>query len=499
MLLGALVYLAANLFASPDTPFLLGGDQASFWLYAQRQLYGEQVYRDFMQFTPPGTALIYLWLFRLFGPRIWVPNLIVMLLGLPVTWLCLRLARRIMRPAYALLAVGLFLVLIYGKLLNATHYWFSLPFALGAILVLQESRTSARAALAGALLGAASFFTQTRGPAAALAVSAVMLLEQYRIQEPWSVYVQRQLSLLAAMITTWLALSMYYLLTLGPGQLWFYQVAYVSQYVTRDPSVLPSLLASFRLPRSLHELSTEFESVVAYGALPVVYVVSLWECWKDRNPASSSGWACSAMLGAVGTAMFLEVAPSINWFRVYCGAATPGILLLVWLVSERVRLPAHALRLAWIGVLGLAAHQTWSRHLAQPVIEQLPAGRVATTAVMGQKLEWFATHTAPGQFFLDAAGLSLYLPLTLRNPIFLETLEDYRENLYVGRNKRELEGRHVQYVLWLPRFDSRRLQLGELRDFFHEHYHRVWTFSDHSEIWERNPDSVPAAPKGTDR
>jgi hypothetical protein len=495
MLLGAVVYLAANLFASLDTPFLLGGDQVFRWMYAQRELYGEQVYRDFMQFTPPGTDLVYLGLFRLFGPRIWVPNLIVMLLGLLLTWLSLRLARTIMRPAQAMLAVALLLVLVYGKLLNGTHYWFSLPFVLGAILLLQESPTLARTALAGALLGAASFFTQTRGPAAALAVSGVMLLERYRMQDPWPAYLQRQLLLLAAMITTWLALSGYYIVTVGPRQLWFFQVTYVRQYVGTGAwwpqSVRPP--GSF----ALRELSAGFETLLAYGVLPLVYAVSLWRCWKYRHEASSKVWACSAMLAMVGIAMFFEVAPGSNWFRVYCGSA-PGILLLVWLASGPSKLSAYAARLAWVGVLGLAAHQTWARHLEAPVIQQLPAGRLAATPIAGEKLAWLAAHTRPGQFFLQAGWPGLYLPLALRNPIFLEDLDGYRENLYIPRSKHELQAKHVQYVMWSPRLESPRYPLGELREFLHAQYHKVWTFSDHDEIWELNPDSGPATARRPD-
>ena len=53
--LGIAVYLYFNLFAFPRTPFLLNGDQAFFWMDAQRMLNGEHVYQDFFQFTPPGT------------------------------------------------------------------------------------------------------------------------------------------------------------------------------------------------------------------------------------------------------------------------------------------------------------------------------------------------------------------------------------------------------------------------------------------------------------
>ena len=163
VLLGCAIYLAVDLFTVSGTPFLLGGDQVFFWMRAERLLAGEQIYRDFLEFTPPGTDLVYQLAFRLLGARIWVPNVIVLLLGLALSSLCWRIARSIMARSHAALAVALFVVLVYGRLLNGTHHWFSVLAVLAAMAVLLEERTLARIAAAGGLLGAAAFFTQTRG------------------------------------------------------------------------------------------------------------------------------------------------------------------------------------------------------------------------------------------------------------------------------------------------------------------------------------------------
>jgi hypothetical protein len=58
LLLGSAAYLYVNLFVLPNTPYLLGGDQTYFWVDAQRMLSGERPYRDFFQFTPPGTDVV---------------------------------------------------------------------------------------------------------------------------------------------------------------------------------------------------------------------------------------------------------------------------------------------------------------------------------------------------------------------------------------------------------------------------------------------------------
>lgn len=38
LIFGVPLYLYANLFAFPKIPFLLGGDQIFFWVYAQRNV-----------------------------------------------------------------------------------------------------------------------------------------------------------------------------------------------------------------------------------------------------------------------------------------------------------------------------------------------------------------------------------------------------------------------------------------------------------------------------
>jgi len=78
-------YLYLNLFLLPGTPILLNGDQVYFWMDGQRILTGDLPYRDFFQFTAPGTDFFYWAVFRIFGARIWVLNGIVLLLGIALS------------------------------------------------------------------------------------------------------------------------------------------------------------------------------------------------------------------------------------------------------------------------------------------------------------------------------------------------------------------------------------------------------------------------------
>jgi hypothetical protein len=476
VMLGSFIYLYTNLFAGLRTPFLLGGDQALFWANAQRLLHGELIYRDFLEFTPPGTDLLYLGAFSLLGSRIWIPNLVVLLLGLILCWLCFYIARSIMKPAQAALAAALFMVLDYGKMLSGTHHWFSVLAVMGALAVLMKERTPTRIVIAGTLLGAASFFTQTRGAIAALGVAGFLIWDGFQIK--------RLSLLLLPLAAAWLALSSYFIAKVGFSQLWYFQVTYVLRYVTTGSSDLsfgsPEILAWLRTP-------TGSEFLLVYCTLPIIYAASLWACRKSSRDASPADVKRIVLLTSVGSMMFLEVAQSPNWIRLYC-VATPGIILLVRLSAAGLTGPVrrYATIMMWTGLTLLAAHQTWSRHVQQTMVLDLPAGEVATTPMTGGKLAWLTRHTTPGQFLFEARWVDVYLPLALRNPVFTDMLEGGHKSRdeFVDRSIRQLEARPVQYIIWSPRLESPAYPFAKFHEFLVDRYQRVFTFPDQDEVWE---------------
>jgi hypothetical protein len=164
----------------------------------------------------------------------------VMVLGLVFCLLCWRVSRSIMPPSQAALATALFLVSDYGKLSNATHHWFSVLAVMGSVSVLLKGSSLARTALAGAFLGLSSFFTQTRGPVAALGIAVWLLLERSRTGESWTGHLKRQTLLFASLAATWLVLSGYYIATVGLQRLWYFQVTYVRRYMVSGWNALPS-------------------------------------------------------------------------------------------------------------------------------------------------------------------------------------------------------------------------------------------------------------------
>jgi uncharacterized membrane protein YecN with MAPEG domain len=468
---GTFLYLCCNVFSWRGTPFLLGGDEQVFWMNALRMQQGELIYRDFFEFTPPGTDLVYLAAFKLLGARIWATNVMLLLLGTSLVGLCFANARRVLPGAEAALAAGLFLVLDFGHWLDGTHHWFSVLSVMIAILVLSRHSSAPRIMVSGALLGLASFFTQTRGVAAAAGFLGFLLWSGFREQTPWRVQAGQLLRLLLPLAVTWSVLSAWFIFKLGISTLYYFQVVYVLEYVANKAQTLFWLEHPW-LPA---------EQLVYFGA-PFVYALSLWRSWKAPADAARS----VALLAFAGAALFLEVAQSPNSLRVEV-VVMPAVILSVWLVSGLfqklrggVRWRAWGLALTWLVLVAAGAHQVWIRNSTRTLIVDLPAGRAATVESAGTKLAWLARHTTPGELFFQASYQSLYLPLGLRNPAY-DYLDRSTSPEFAARDLRQLASQRVRYVLWSP-LDQPRYPAFE--QFLSERYHWVWRFPDGDEIWE---------------
>ena len=484
----SLAYLSFNLFQFSTVPVLLGGDQVFFWMDAQRMMHGDRIYRDFFQFTGPGTDLIYLGAFHLFGTRVWVPNIIVLVLGVILGWTCFRIGTKILPRPMAFLATASVVVVLYGRLLNATHHWFSELAVLMAVFVLMKGSESSRVILAGLLLGVATFFTQSRGPTAAFAVAAYFLWEGLRTTCSWPAVFRRIVLLACTLALVWIVLSSYFVVTLGWQEIWYWQVTYVLRYQVGDHQFL-GLPTDFRL----NALPFASQVLTIYLALPVAFGTSLLHAWSSRHEPPTRVEASRVLLTLVGIANALEVAQSPNWLRVYC-VAPPGILLTAWLVGRLGGYKRTAKVLLWTAIVVLALDQIRSQHRHESVLVKTPAGTASTSSLKAEKLIWIERHTRAGDYFFQAPWPGVYLPLQLRNPVFAEAFrnDDLTRPEFVTLAIDQLEKKHVRYVLWSPQLDSQEplksagtYHLGPFRDFLYGHYQKVWTFSDGDQIWQR--------------
>jgi hypothetical protein len=482
LLCAAPLYLYANVFHG-FVPILMEGDQTFFWTYAERMMHGERIYRDFFQFTPPGADLFYLGLFHVFGQRIWVENFGLILLGTALCWLCFQLARQLMDAWHSLLAAALFLVLVYGGRLDATHHWLSLLVALSAALLLMSKRSVARILLVGALLGVASFFTQTTGAAAVIAVVIAFAAEEIEERSRRRASA-RALQLIAACGLTWLVLSAPTLANVGWERLWYFQVTYPEHYVQFSHEFL------------FHDISGPISIVaqrlVLYVLLISIYPAVLCYGWIKRRQMNERERDRIILLALMGLFLLIVMITRADWNRLYA-VALPSIVLLVWVVSRLGRARRALVACLWILVAGYAVKQTRTEQHHTYVIMDLPAGRAAVPQKSYEMISWVAEHTHPGDYFLQAQWLNLYPALCLHSPVFVDSLwqNEITRPEDVRRTLQEMEQRYVQYILWSPRLlgfndnGPEHDHLGPFRIYMEKHYQRIQVFKNGDEIWER--------------
>ncbi len=102
------------------------------------------MYRDFFEFVPPGTARLHFFLFELFGLRPWIPNVLILVLGLALLWVGVVISRKLMSASFALLPSALYLVAFRSYLPDFSHHCFSMLAVRVAIALVIDRRTLAQ-------------------------------------------------------------------------------------------------------------------------------------------------------------------------------------------------------------------------------------------------------------------------------------------------------------------------------------------------------------------
>jgi hypothetical protein len=479
------LYLYLNLFTLSNTPYLLTGDQLFFWSDAMRMLQGERVYRDFFQFTAPGADLYFLGLFHLFGVHIWVTDLAIILLGVALCWTCFDLASQIMERKWALLTSAFYVVFIYGRLLDATHHWFSLLALAWAIRVLMPARTVTRVAIAGALLATASFFTQTAGVAGLVGFLFALAGERQAERMRWPSIARLQLLLMSSFVVTWLIENAYFIASVGWRQLWYLWVVYAAKNVTYTHHLLAS---------SLHNpLTTAVQRLGILALMLCAYPATWLYCLRYRSRPSFQNGIQLLLLSLPGFFLMIEVLVKPNWNRIYI-ASFPAVVLFVCLLASLKR-RRYAAGLMWLALACSGLSQTLTLHRrARPAME-LPAGRaVSLDTRYDGEFAWLAEHTQPGDLFLQAAWLNTYLPLKLRSPVFVDGLwpDEKTPPEYVSLSLLQIDRKCVKYILWSPQFTgpmevapNGQDSLSPFRSYTLRHYRRVQVFENQDEVWER--------------
>jgi hypothetical protein len=500
-LLSAAAFLYFDVFVPPATPIFFNVDHLNDLHNATRMLDGQMIYRDFFQIIPPGTELVYLALFRVFGVRAWAPNLMLVMLGLSLTWLCTFMSGKILSGFTAYLPSLLFLLIAFHSDLDATHHWYSVLAVTSALALVVEKRSPKRLAGAAALCALASFFTQVRGVLAVVALAIFLWWEHRKMRQSRQSLWKAEVILASSFGAVTVALNQYFIRAAGWQRFLWCTVTFGSKYYSADaPSNSLQAYMAF-MPTGAHgyDLTALLPWVFIHALVPFVYLLFFARFWSESKKNPDQPWDRLMLLSLVGFFLFVGVAPAPGYGRLG-KASLPGLIILGWFLSSHGKLPSLARQALWLGAVFMLARFALHRQTKEWAYLDTPVGRVAFfDPVDRDRYEWLLSHTRRSQPYFDSSGDTYFL-LGLKSPAEISFLSktDYTRPDQVRNLVESLEEQHVPLVLWDPHLDpgDHGRQVGDnlepLRDYLQTHYHVVKVFED-SRLLERSDSPV----KGT--
>ena len=488
------IFLYLQVFIPPSTPLLISGDQSIYLHHATRMLDGQLIYRDYDHFTLPGTDLLYMGLFRIFGVRAWIPQVMLIALGVSSIWIITFISNKVITGTAALLPGLLFVSVPFSAYLDATHHWYSTVATTAALAVLIEKRTPTRLMWAGILMGIATFFTQSVG---LLTVGfAIFSLWEFRPDEqPMKLLIKKEASLVVAFLVTLTICIAYFVQAVGVKKFFYYTVVFVVKYYPADWFNTWRVYLSGR-PR-LHAWTTWVDLpafVLIQLIVPFLYIPFLVSLTSKRGPKPSEQRKRLMLLSLTGLFLFLSVASAPAPSRLYA-VSVPALVLLVWFLESR-KIGRTGLWILWATVIVLAVIRPLVIQSRWKGILDLPIGRTAfIESVPYEKCKWISERTQPFDYFFNDQMIAFALRLrnVSRVPILRPT--DYTRPEEVQDAIQALDKFQVRFVSWYRGLDYEKEaarhpesnHLGPLRLYLHEHYHIAQTFSNGDQIWERNP------------
>jgi hypothetical protein len=491
--------LYLNAFIFPHTPIYQGGTAAIWILDATKMLQGQVIYRDFFEFSLPGTQVLYLLLFKWLGVRAWIPSAVWVALGGGLAWTCVVISKYFLTGASVYLPSLLFLGLGFFSEPDPTHHWFSTLACMVALALLMAERSPSRLAAAGVLCGLAALFTQSRGIVALAGFATFLLWECRKKKQGWGWVVKAEMYLVLPFLATTLPVIAYLVWKVGFGLFINSTVVFLLKYWSKSfwgsiyvyGADLPDVALWLEGPALLLWLYMHL-------LLPFVYLWFFVRYSRQAIAHPEKPWDRAMLLSIVGFFLFLGIAFSPVWLRLI-SVAPPALILFTWFTKSPSRIARAVMRLAWAASLFAFASQTIAVQTGWKGYLDAPTGRAALLdSGQYEKYRWVLEHTHPGDFYFQADDCDEYFLLGLQNPAEVPFVTDsaYTRPEQVQNAIEMLEKHQVRFVMWsawldVPRHPGADGSAAPLRLYLRAHYHPVREFDDqYAEVWERNQPAV---------
>ncbi len=484
---GAFLYLYLILFVPPRTPILLGVDDKLFLSEATRILQGQVIYRDFFQFNFPAIDLFYVVLIRWFGPRVWIPNLCLLGLGMGFLAASIVISRRLISGPSVFLPGLLFLCLGFRNYLDASHHWYSSLLIMSATAILVISRDSAYLLVAGALTGLSACFSQNHGVAAVVGFAVFLWWCKARDTDERHAVLHSEAYFLIPFVLISGGCFAYFAFEVGLynftySTIWF-PIRYWSSFGANswyDYGVLRDAEALID-----HHFHRALMGLFIGLLVPWIYLAALGDflLYGDSHPGHQRDVIVLVVI--VGLSSFLAISNSPSSWRLST-VSMPAFIVLVWLASRK-GWKRKATVLLWMVVVLMMLRDISVARTKWTTYVDLPSGRVAP---FDAELQWLADHTHPGEYVF-CSNWSVYFLLELKNPTKLMTITtaDFTRPEQVQSALHDLEEHQVPLIIWSNDLDGKERPLpGDhiqpVRDYLHAHYRAIENFEE-ATVWER--------------
>lgn len=461
VVLAAALYVFLLVFKLPFTPFLNEVDHHMFLYEGMRLLDGDTMYRDFFQFTFPGSQTWYWLMFSIFGLKYWILPATIVAIATASAWICVRVSRAVIGGGFFVLPTVFFIFFGFRwNGLDGTHRMFSPVFLMLAVFVLLKGTDAVRLVFAGIFCAVASFFTQQRGVFVVATIAVFLIVEGFYSGRKRRSIIGSLSALGVSFVVTLTALCSYFVISAGVANFCAATIEYPAKYyhyaVYNNFGILALDLKSSLNISDFSSALTAVDSLFYLFVIPVAYLVFWLLFFVKRKTHEWTFWRPIFLIALVGTSLtFTITAP--NTSRLF-QIAMPGLIVFTWLIdyakktSKGSPLATQTARAVAALFFLLTIIQVIRVQTNPYQMLETPSGILAynPSPIIDKRYKWLMERTKPGDYVFESYQPYIYFPLLLRNPTKYGQIwdSDYTRPEHVTETIADLEARRPQYILW---------------------------------------------------